>query len=38
MLIDWTQALFFRREVVSLWPIHEPFKEFAEAANLPPAS
>ncbi len=38
VLIDWTQALFFRREVVSLWPIHEPFKEFAEAANLPPAS
>jgi NADH:ubiquinone reductase (H+-translocating) len=38
VLIDWTQAFFFRREVVSLWPIHEPFKEFAEAANLPPAS
>ena len=38
VLIDWTQALFFRREVVSLWPIHEPFKEFAEAATLPPAS
>jgi NADH:ubiquinone reductase (H+-translocating) len=38
VLIDWTQALFFKREVVSLWPIHEPFKEFAEAANLPPAS
>jgi NADH dehydrogenase len=38
VLIDWTQALFFRREVVSLWPIHEPFKEFAGAANEPPAS
>ncbi len=37
VLIDWTQALFFRREVVSLWPIHEPFKEFADAANEPPA-
>jgi NADH dehydrogenase len=37
VLIDWTQAFFFRREVVSLWPIHEPFKEFAEAANQPPA-
>ncbi len=37
VLIDWTQVLFFRREVVSLWPIHEPFKEFADAANQPPA-
>ena len=38
VLIDWTQAFFFRREIVSLWPIHEPFKEFADAANIPPAS
>ena len=38
VVIDWTQALFFRREIVSLWPIHEPFKEFAEAATPPPAS
>jgi NADH dehydrogenase len=33
VVLDWTQAFFFRREIVSLWPIHEPFKEFAEAAN-----
>jgi NADH:ubiquinone reductase (H+-translocating) len=32
VVVDWTQALFFRREIVSLWSIHEPFKEFAEAA------
>ena len=36
VVIDWTQALFFRREIVSLWPMHEPFKEFADAANEPP--
>ena len=37
VLIDWTQAFFFRREIVGLWSIHEPFKEFAEAASpLPP--
>jgi NADH dehydrogenase len=32
VVVDWTQALFFRREIVSLWSMHEPFKEFAEAA------
>jgi NADH dehydrogenase len=33
VLIDWTQALFFRREIVSLWSMHEPFHEFAQAAT-----
>jgi NADH:ubiquinone reductase (H+-translocating) len=33
VLIDWTQALFFKREIVSLWSIHEPFEEFAKAAG-----
>jgi NADH dehydrogenase len=32
VLIDWTQAFFFRREIVSLWGMHEPFKEFTEAS------
>jgi len=36
VIADWTQALFFKREIVSLWSVHEPFKEFAEAANLSP--
>lgn len=35
VLVDWTQAFFFRREIVSLWSIHEPFKEFTEAAAPP---
>lgn len=38
VLIDWTQAFFFRREIVSLWSMHEPFKEFAEAAGTPSGS
>ncbi len=38
VLIDWTQALFFRREIVSLWSMHEPFKEFAAAASPPPVA
>jgi NADH dehydrogenase len=37
VLIDWTQAFFFRREIVGLWSFHEPFKEFAEAASERPA-
>ncbi len=36
VVLDWTQAFFFKREIVSLWGMHEPFKEFAEAANPPP--
>ncbi|HEY0576673.1 MAG TPA: NAD(P)/FAD-dependent oxidoreductase [Pseudonocardia sp.] len=33
---DWTQALLFRREVVSLEQIHEPKAEFTRAIGLPP--
>ena len=36
VLIDWTQAFFFRREIVSLWGMHEPFQEFQEAAGTTP--
>jgi NADH:ubiquinone reductase (H+-translocating) len=37
VVVDWTQALFFRREIVSLWGMHAPFQEFQEAAGvLPP--
>ncbi len=37
VLVDWTQAFFFRREIVSLWGMHEPFQEFQSAAKeLPP--
>ena len=36
VVVDWTQAFFFRREIVSLWGMHEPFKEFAEAAAPEP--
>jgi hypothetical protein len=36
-------ALFFKREIVSLWSMHEPFTEFQAAATppsrrLPPAA
>ncbi|HYN75426.1 MAG TPA: NAD(P)/FAD-dependent oxidoreductase [Candidatus Limnocylindria bacterium] len=37
VLIDWTQAFFFRREIVSLWGMHEPFQEFQDAARKPPS-
>jgi NADH dehydrogenase len=30
VVLDWTQALFFKREVVSLWSMHEPFEEFKQ--------
>ena len=33
VVADWTQAFFFRREIVSLWSIHEPFKLWSEAAT-----
>ena len=33
VIVDWTLALFFRREIVSLGGMHEPFKEFQEAAG-----
>ena len=32
VIADWTLALFFRREVVSLGSLHEPREEFQEAA------
>jgi NADH:ubiquinone reductase (H+-translocating) len=32
VVADWTMALFFQREVVSLWSMHEPFSEFKSAA------
>jgi NADH dehydrogenase len=35
---DWTQALLFRREVVSLEQIHEPKAEFTRAIGQPPPS
>lgn len=33
VIADWTLALFFKREVVSLWSMHEPFHEFQDAAR-----
>lgn len=43
VIVDWTMALFFKREIVSLWSMHEPFTEFQQAANpaepkAPPAA
>ena len=35
VIADWTLALFFKREIVSLWSMHEPFNEF-QAAAAPP--
>ena len=26
VVVDWTMALFFKREIVSLWSMHEPFR------------
>jgi len=36
VVADWTLALFFRREIVSLWSMHEPFNEFQVAAGHRP--
>lgn len=36
IVLDWTLALFFRREAVSLGAIHVPRKEFREAATPEP--
>lgn len=36
VIVEWTMALFFKREIVSLWSMHEPFNEF-QAAAAPPA-
>ncbi|MFZ0322836.1 MAG: NAD(P)/FAD-dependent oxidoreductase [Actinomycetes bacterium] len=33
VVADWTLALFFKREIVSLWSMHEPFHEFRDAAK-----
>ena len=33
VIADWTLALLFRREVVSLWSIHDPAAEFEKAAR-----
>jgi NADH:quinone reductase (non-electrogenic) len=33
VLADWTLAFFFQRDVVSLWNVHEPFREFALIAQ-----
>jgi NADH dehydrogenase len=43
VIVDWTMALFFKREIVSLWSMHEPFTEFQKAAapaerQTPPAA
>jgi NADH dehydrogenase len=43
VIVDWTMALFFKREIVSLWSMHEPFNEFQQAAapaerHTPPAA
>jgi NADH dehydrogenase len=37
VIMDWTLALFFRREAVSLGRVHVPREEFRRAAELPPA-
>jgi NADH dehydrogenase len=34
VVTDWTTALFFRREVVSLGQLQTPRTEFEEAAGL----
>jgi NADH:ubiquinone reductase (H+-translocating) len=33
VIIDWTLALFFRREVVSLGALHRPYDEFEKATH-----
>jgi NADH dehydrogenase len=33
VIADWTLALFFKREIVSLWSMHEPFHEFQRATD-----
>jgi NADH dehydrogenase len=34
--LDWTSALFFKRETVSLWSMHDPFVTFQDAARTTP--
>jgi NADH dehydrogenase len=41
VLADWTEALFFQREVVALGQLQQPHTEFKQAAglhSLPPGS
>jgi len=38
VVADWTLALFFSREIVSLGSFAQPFREFAEAAGATPPS
>ena len=38
VIMDWTLALFFRREIVSLGRVHVPREEFRRAAALRPPS
>jgi NADH dehydrogenase len=33
VIADWSLALVFKREIVSLWSMHEPFNEFQDAAK-----
>ncbi|TAK68725.1 MAG: NAD(P)/FAD-dependent oxidoreductase [Actinomycetota bacterium] len=33
VVLDWTIALLFQRDVTSLWPMHEPGKSFTDAAR-----
>jgi NADH dehydrogenase len=38
VLTDWTIAFLFKRDVTSLWTMHEPSREFAaNAKGEPPA-
>jgi NADH dehydrogenase len=37
VVLDWTTALFFRRDLVSLGRLHEPRRAFVEAATEDPA-
>ena len=30
---DWTIAFFFKRDVTSLWPTHEPLHDFSAVAR-----
>jgi NADH dehydrogenase len=38
ILLDWTLALFFRRELVSLGRLQQPYEEFRSAAQGAPGS
>ena len=33
VVTDWTLAFFFRRDITSLWGMHEPFRAFESAAR-----